>query len=349
MKPYGRNFILSFAGALLPAVIGLGIYVVLHTWFSPVPLLVFRADIGSALAVTGVTVSVILLSGVAGWTKNIQHSANQLAEMHRAQEDSRRRFIRRLDHELKNPLTGLRAALANLSEHNGVTRTDVERSLDETAPSHSLKARVVRDVPRAPGDASRLPSDAARSLYDAEYQTARLSRLVADLRKLAELEERPLESAPVDLAEVLEETVEAVSGLPHYAGRRVNMIISRVPWPLPPIKGDRDLLGLAFYNLLENALKYSGPGDTVEVRAVEDGRWLTVEVADTGPGISGEDLPRVFEELYRGTNARGLEGSGLGLSLVRRVIDRHGGEINVRSRQSGQKGTVFRVRLPAAR
>jgi two-component system OmpR family sensor kinase len=115
------------------------------------------------------------------------------------------------------------------------------------------------------------------------------------------------------------------------------------------VLGDRDLLGLAFYNLVENALKYSGPGDAVEVRAVEDGRWLNIEVADTGPGISEDDLPRVFEELYRGTNARGQEGSGLGLALVRRVIDRHGGEMSVRSRQAGQKGTVFRIRLAVIR
>jgi signal transduction histidine kinase len=71
-----------------------------------------------------------------------------------------------------------------------------------------------------------------------------------------------------------------------------------------------------------------------------------VEIADTGPGIPAVDLPRVFEELYRGANARGHEGSGLGLSLVRRVIDRHGGTIAVRSRRDGARGTVFTVSLP---
>jgi two-component system OmpR family sensor kinase len=184
-----------------------------------------------------------------------------------------------------------------------------------------------------------------QSLRDAERQTTRLSRLIADLRKLAELEERPLELAPVDVAALLDEVVSAVRGLPQYARRVIRLNIQRVPWSLPPVTGDRDLLGLAFYNLVENALKYSGPFDEVEVRAVEDGRWVIVEVADSGPGIAAEDLPRVFEELYRGSNARGLEGSGLGLSLVWRVINRHAGEISVRSRQAGQKGTVFRVRL----
>ena len=110
--------------------------------------------------------------------------------------------------------------------------------------------------------------------------------------------------------------------------------------------GDRDLLELALYNLVENALKYSRQNDIIEIRAVEDGRRVQIEVADNGSGIPKDDLPRVFDELYRGSNAQGLEGSGLGLALVRRVIERHGGEISVRSRQGEQQGTVFRAVLP---
>jgi signal transduction histidine kinase len=73
-----------------------------------------------------------------------------------------------------------------------------------------------------------------------------------------------------------------------------------------------------------------------------------VEIADTGPGIPAEELPRIFEELYRGSNARGSEGSGLGLALVRRVVERHGGRISVRSRRDGVQGTVFIVSLPVS-
>ena len=282
------------------------------------PLLVFRADLGSALALLGLLFSIVLIVWVIGWVLGLQWGAEERAADREVGEEARRRFLLRLDHELKNPLTGLRAALANLG------------SVD-TFPAASEQQGY------------------ARALRDAQHQVGRLSRLVADLRKLAELEERPIESTAVDLAELLEETVEAVNELPQYEGRRANLVISRVPWPLPYVTGDRDLLGLVFYNLVENAFKYSGADDAVEVRAVEDGRWLTVDVADSGPGISEEDIPRVFEELYRGSNARGLEGSGLGLALVRRVIDRHGGEITVRSRQEGEKGTVFHVRLPGTR
>lgn len=320
MKSFLRNFLL----ACLPLIVGLGVYVTLQVGFRPVPVLVFKADIGSSLAVVGAVLSLVLVAAVLGWWAAERRGERLLAEARRSEEDARRRFIRRLDHELKNPLTGLRAALANL---NGIESSD---------------PGCVKGEEGLLADAGRV-----RALSDAQHQSERLSRLVADLRKLAELEERPIERVPVDLGEVLEEVVDAACSLPQYEGRTVNLNISRVPWPLPPITGDRDLLGLAFYNLVENALKYAAPEDVVEVRAVEDGRWLSVEVADTGPGISEEDLPRVFEELYRGTNARGFEGSGLGLALVRRVIDRHGGEISLRSRQGGgQKGTIFRVRIP---
>lgn len=295
--------------ALIPLGLGLGIYAVWQIWLSSMPLLVFKADAGSALAVVGLVISLLLLSWVLGGWAAALRCEQRLTDAHQSAEAARRRFIRQLDHALKNPLTGLRAAMANLG----------------------------------------MGGPEAGSLGDADRQVERLSRLVGDLRKLAEMEERPIESDAVDLATVLEETVEALRELPQHAGRSITLVISKVPWPLPAVTGDRDLLGLAFYNLVENALKYSGPGDAVEVRAVEDGRWLIVEVADSGPGIAGEDLPRVFEELYRGANARGLEGSGLGLALVRRVIERHAGEVTVRSRQSGQKGTVFRVRMPARR
>jgi signal transduction histidine kinase len=86
------------------------------------------------------------------------------------------------------------------------------------------------------------------------------------------------------------------------------------------------LLWLVFYNLLDNACKFTRPEDAIELRAVEDGHWLVVEVADTGIGIAEDDLPHLFEELYRGSNARGVEGSGLGLSLVQRVVTRHGAQ-----------------------
>jgi len=175
-------------------------------------------------------------------------------------------------------------------------------------------------------------------------QVDRLTRLSRDLRKLAELESQPLDLQDVDMGALIRETVEVAREGPGMAGRVVSVALPNVPWPLPLIPGDSDLLALAFHNLIDNALKYSHPGDAVEVRAYEDGEWCVIEVADEGVGISEEDLPRVGEELYRGRAARGTPGSGLGIALARAVVTRHGGSLLVRSREN--EGTVVTVRLP---
>ena len=170
--------------------------------------------------------------------------------------------------------------------------------------------------------------------------------MLADLRKLSDLGERPLERLPVDVPDLLQEMVDAAKSLPAYQGREVNLLISKVPSPFPTVTGDRDLLALVVYNLIENALKFTSGNEAVEVRSLEDGKAIVIEVADSGSGIPSEELPKIFEELYRGANARGIEGSGLGLALVHRIVNLHGGQIQVRSRQEDPRGTVFTVRLP---
>ena len=115
------------------------------------------------------------------------------------------------------------------------------------------------------------------------------------------------------------------------------------------ITGDRDLLVLAVYNLVENALKFTCETDSVEIRVNEDGRAILIEVADSGVGIPAEDVSKIFEELYRGSNARSTEGSGLGLALVYRIIALHDGQITVRSSQEEPRGTVFTIRLPVTK
>jgi two-component system OmpR family sensor kinase len=300
-----------FLVILSPLVLGILASLLARAFFNPVPVLVFRIDAGMVLFVFGAFLTLLLTAVETGkWLRQREASRQVEASRHVAQE-SRRRFIRRLDHEIKNPLTGLQAALANLSE-----------------------ASSADDRLHAAGNAHR--------------SVERLSHLLADLRKLSDLGERPLEQLPVDVPALLAEMVEAARSLPAYASREIGLLIARVP-PLPAVIGDRDLLGLAFYNLIDNALKFTGASDPVEVRALENGRQIVVEVADSGPGIAADDLPNVFEELYRGANARGVEGSGLGLALVQRIIALHGGEIVVRSRREGAHGTVFTLRLPVVR
>lgn len=298
-----RRLVLAWLPFLLVLVLGQ----VWHLSGAIVPVLQFRVDLATLLTVLAGVLSLAAFSAalVSYRTEIKQQSLREQSE------ENRRQFMRRLDHELKNPLTAIRAALANL---------EVEPAFENGTPA----------------------------LQGLERQTARLTRLTGDLRKLADLEQVQLEQLPVDIAQLLEDTVAAVRTAPLACDRELRLSLSRIPWPLPAVIGDRDLLSLAFYNLIENALKFSGEGSPVEVRASEDGRKVSVEVADSGPGIDPADLPRVFDELYRGSNARGKEGAGIGLALVQRIISRHNGEISLRSRTGSETGTVFTVRLPAS-
>ena len=295
----------------IPLIIGVLASFVAQSIWNPVPILLFKIDVGMVAFITGTFVTLFLLAfrwGAAGNEKR----AKQIEESLRESEQGRQRFLRRLDHEIKNPLTGLRAALVNLQESGD----SMER---HRASEHASRA------------------------------VERLTRLLADLRKLSDLDERPIERLPVDVPDLLEDVVEASRALPVYSGRNINLFISKVPSPFPSVTGDRDLLVLAVYNLVENALKFTSATDSLEVRALEDGKAIVIEVADSGTGISSEDQSKIFEELYRGSNARSTEGSGLGLALVNRIIALHGGAVNVRSNQSEPRGTVFTVRLPVKR
>ena len=293
---------------LAPGILGegLALYFFLSYDAAHDHIVYLRSDLGTLSLVLGLGLSVIaaiifaLLSRVER-TKQVTITSTT---------DERRRFLRRLDHELKNPLTAIRAGLANLSES---------------------------------------PSDEARreALVSVEAQTLRLSRLSSDLRKLAELEVRLVEHSPVDVTALLQEAFRMAQEQPGVAERHLNLSIPQAPWPLPNIQGDADLLLLAVHNLLDNALKFSRPGDTLELRAREDGAEIVIEVADTGPGIPEEEQPHVWEELYRGEAGRGVPGSGLGLALVRAIAERHNGRVNLRSRLG--QGTVFSLRIPAGR
>ena len=230
-----------------------------------------------------------------------------------AQEEAwsrHQQFLRRLDHELKNPLTAVRAAVADLPQ----------------VPPHELQARV--DV--------------------VDAQARRMGRLVTDLRKLADLETAALSLEDVDIAETVHDAAQAVGeeGAARGGGPRIRLDLPQVPWPLSHVRGDGDLLYSAVYNVISNASKYTSPGGTVEVRGREESGTVTIEVADTGIGVPQADLPAVWSELARAGNARGLPGSGLGLALVSTIVRRHGGSVRMASREG--VGTRVWLSLPVA-
>ncbi len=295
--------------SLLPAGFGILISVLATNGYITNPVFYLRGDLASFASLGGVMISIITVFIMLLWNHNQKnHNSTILSLQVQASED-RRRFLQRLDHELKNPLTAIRAGLTNITY----------RPLDD----------YVTDEVSA-----------------VQAQVLRISRLIADLRKLAALESSPLETTVVNMAELLSEVISVIEDQAHIDDRRLTLIIPNAPWPLPEVDGDPDLLLLAIHNLLDNAIKFTSPGDTIEVRAFDDESDIVIEVADTGPGIPVEDINRIWEELYRGEQARGIPGSGLGLPLVRAIIEKHGGRVELRSRPN--QGTVFSVRLPTA-
>jgi two-component system OmpR family sensor kinase len=292
--------------APLPALLGV-VGAVLAAGAQDNPILYLRADVGTLLLLSGFFLSGLMTAWLLSLDLQARRSRHWGAAQGQAQAaQERRRFLRRLDHELKNPLTAMRAGLANLAW---------------------------------------VSSDEARGALDSvQAQTMRLSRLASDLRKLAELETRPLERTAVNVGDLMQEVLDVAQERPEARQRRLTLTLPQAPWPLPTISGDQDLLFLAVHNLVDNALKFTRPGDTVEMRAFEDGARLVIEVADTGPGIPAAEVSHIWEELYRGQGARGIAGSGLGLALVRAIVERHRGQVGLRSREG--QGTVFTIRLP---
>ncbi len=254
-------------------------------------------DPASVLVVAAVLVSAALLGAGAFVRWQQAHAQRALAAQAAAFDAERRRFLQRLDHELKNPLTAIQVQLDNL----------------------------------------QADTQAGPAIRDVRSQADRLSTLTRGLRRLADLESRPLELERVEIGELLDEMVELLQ-----APQRLMLDVQRVPWPIPPLHADRELLLMALRNLTDNALKYSaGP---VQVRARDLSSALLVEVIDTGRGILPDDLPHVSEELYRGRNAHDVNGSGLGLAMVQRIAARHGGKLEIRSRPG--QGTIATLQLP---
>lgn len=267
-----------------------------------------RFDLPGVALRVGILLSLIglVLFALMQWSDHRIAQAQQREQ--EVQLSARRDFLRRLDHELKNPLTIIHLGVTNLRHDAAVTNSQAE------------------------------------SLARIAQQTERLQKLIVDLRWLTELDEGGIEQTSVDLSDVLNEAILLAKDGDKYQLRDVTMNVQQTPWPLSAVAGDRELLIVAFRNLLENSFKYTADGDRMEIRATENGQMAMVEVADSGQGIAEYEQELIFDNLYRSQDARDIPGRGLGLSLVQQIVLLHGGRIGVRSRP--QTGTVFTVWLP---
>jgi two-component system OmpR family sensor kinase len=306
----------------LPAVLGASIWLVFRLGWVPQSIIYMRFNLGLFLLAVG-----LFLSGVLGVGLALVATVNRRSRKQRTESEvnatmRQRRFLSRLDHELKNPLTAIVVEVANL-----------ESEIDYDSKPSTLNSERLDEI--------------SETVNRLKHQVARLNDLLKQLHKLGDLESRPFEREPIRLDQVLTNLVDEFRSNLTGAEREISLRLPQIPWPLPQIEGDVDLLDVALRNLMDNAVKFTDPGEAIQVRAFEDSTHVIVEIADKGPGISENELPHVWEELYRGEQARGVPGSGLGLALAKAIVELHGGHITLRSRLN--QGTVAIVRLPASR
>jgi PAS domain S-box-containing protein len=237
----------------------------------------------------------------------------EAARLRREQRESARRqeeFLATLAHELRNPLATIVAAAEAL-------RPDAI----EAAVSDEVRELLLR-------------------------QARQMTLLVDDLLDASRVRQGRvgLRKEPVALGEVVARAIESVR--PRIAAGQQELAIELPPDPVW-LEADPTRLVQVLANLLSNAAKYTGSGGRITLAASRDGEEAVVRVRDTGIGIARELLPRVFDLFVRGDEASGraVEGLGIGLALVKRLVEEHGGSVTARSDGPGQ-GSEFEVRLP---
>jgi signal transduction histidine kinase len=241
-------------------------------------------------------------------------SFNTMAQQVQRADQVLKDFVANVSHDLRTPLTmiaGFSAAMLDGTARNG----EVEES-----------AEVIHD------------------------EALKMQRMVEDLLQLTRLESGllKLRREQVPVREFVQSVVDRTARA--HSGQAVATIENRVPRRTPDIDVDGEQLERALRNLLDNALQYTPADGKVIVGAQAIGRgWVEISVADTGAGIPGKDVARIFERFYRTDKAREREKghSGLGLAIVREIVEAHGGNVSVESVEG--KGTTFRFTAPQAR
>lgn len=188
---------------------------------------------------------------------------------------------------------------------------------------------------------AKSPTDIPRRLQVIELHVGLLERIIDDLLTMARLDNRrTLEIRPVDLNGVLRIIQDGLQSLATEKEHELTLILDPL---VPSVMGDEAALHRALMNVIENALLYTPPKGQVQVKTYLDQPYVVVEVSDTGIGISEADLPRIFNRFFRANPARTQSGTGLGLPIVKRAIEAHGGKIELTSELN--QGTTFKIYL----
>jgi len=234
---------------------------------------------------------------------------NQMSSELEHLEQSRRDLVANVSHELKTPITAIRAHLENLLD--GVEQPDPE----------TLQVMLA--------------------------QSERLGRLVEQLLDLSKLEsgEVPLHTEEVPLPSLI---AQVISEIGVARPERSVAVGADLPDGLPSVTADRERVHQVLFNLVDNAMRFTPDGGAVTVSADRHNGSVEIQVADTGAGIAPEHLPRLFERFYRVDPSRSREdgGTGIGLAIARSVVEAHGGHIEAKSELG--HGSIFTFDLPVA-
>lgn len=225
-------------------------------------------------------------------------------------ETVRRDFISNISHELRTPITSLKI-------------------LTETIQGGAIEDRAVaRDF-----------------LNKINAETDRLAQMVDALAELSHIEsgEVSLKLEPVVMGEIAQQVAERLRAQVDRAGLNLEV---NIPLDLPRALADKERMEQVLVNLLHNAIKFTSPGGRISISAKTEGDNIQVSVADTGVGITANDLPRVFERFYKADKARAGGGTGLGLAIAKHIVEAHSGSIWAESIEG--KGSIFTFTLPTA-
>jgi len=251
--------------------------------------------------------TVFIVSNIAGRLRSREEELGMAYRDLKSLEEVKSQFMRKASHELRAPV--------------GAMQSLMNAALSQMSPGAAGRELIDRAVSR---------SESTLDMVDDLLRYSRLQGTVV-----------PGRFEPVDLAEVLREAADLFRAQAEEKGIRLQ--VEAAP---ARVMGIRDSLADLVHNLLSNAIRYTPAGGRVSVEAGCGSGSSFLEVADTGIGIPADELPHIFEEFFRGEAARktALHGTGLGMAIAKRVVDRHGGHIGVESKVG--RGTTFRVALP---
>jgi len=301
----------------------------LRLWLIAAAPLVFAA----AMAVTWLL--------IASWQRSV-HTIEETARQISTQNLSRQRvFVASDDAELAHLAQAFNELLDRLdAAHTTQQRFVADASHELRTPLTILRGEIEVALRRP-----RSTGEYAVTLQSNLEEIKRLGRLVENLLELARADagESPLAREPVDLADVIRNTAGRLAPLASARGVEIEVAAPEPAW----VNGDAVALERVAFNLIENAINHSPPGESVRVTLAESGGTVQLAVSDTGPGISPEHLPHVFERFYRVDQSRPRvqPGAGLGLAIVRTLVTAHGGKIGAASEVG--RGSTFTVSFPA--